>query len=110
MGHNKFIINQGNLMMGHVNFHKELSSDHTTTKGGGWYHIDHDNKKVYLYDVSMDFGQAKREDVIAAIQTGDFISIHIQDYEFIHSYQHTLATCKMDSDKISIFMPEENKY
>jgi hypothetical protein len=52
----KFIINNGNLTMGHVEFHRELSRDHSTTKGGGWFHLDKENKKLYLYDQSVDFG------------------------------------------------------
>lgn len=68
----KFIINNGNFVLGHVEYHKELAKDHSTTKGGGYWNIDLDNKILYLDDESADFGPAKKEDIVEAFKTGLF--------------------------------------
>lgn len=76
----KFIINNGNLVLGNVEFHRELARDHKTTKGGGWYHLDKEAKKLYLYSESMDFGPCARPDVEQAINEG-LLSPFLDDFE-----------------------------
>jgi hypothetical protein len=104
----KFIINNGNLVMGHVEYHKELLSDHTKTVGGGWWEYNKEKDIMYLYSRSMDFGQAKREDVIGAIQTG-LISTSLNNTKFFHSYEEFLCDVMEDENGVWIEVPEENK-
>jgi hypothetical protein len=87
----KFIINNGNLTMGHVEFHRELSRDHSTTKGGGWFHLDKENKKLYLYDESMDFGPCARPDVQLAVTEG-LLSPFLEDFAIYFLETHSLET------------------
>jgi len=105
----KFIINNGNIVMGHVEYHKELLSDHTNTVGGGWWEYNKEKDIMYLYSKSYDFGQAKREDVIQAIQTG-WISPRLNDTKFFHSYEDSLGKAMDDTDGVWIEIPEENKF
>jgi hypothetical protein len=104
----KFIINNGNLVMGHVDFHKELVKDHSTTKGGGWWEYDKEENIMYLYSRSIDFGQAKREDVIQAIQTG-WLSPRLNDTKFFHSYEEWYMDAHNDENGVWIEVPNENK-
>lgn len=104
----KFIVNNGNLVIGHVDFHKELVKDHSTTKGGGWWEYDKEKNIMYLYSESMDFGQAKREDVIQAIQNG-WIDPILNETKFFHSYESSLGKVFDDKEGVWITVPEDNK-
>jgi hypothetical protein len=57
----KFIINEGRLKAGVVDQHAELANDHSTTKGGGWWYMDVENRKIWLYGRSIRFGSVKKE-------------------------------------------------
>lgn len=105
----KFIINNGNLVMGHVDFHKELVNDHSTTKGGGWWEFDKEKNIMYLYNRSIDFGQAKRDDVIQAIQTG-LLSPRLNNTKFFHSYEDYICDVHSDKNGVWIEVPDENKW
>lgn len=94
--------------MGHVDFHKELIKDHSTTKGGGWWEFDKDKNIIYLYNKSIDFGQANREDVIQAIQTG-WVSPKLNEIKFFHSYENSFDKVLIDNSGVWIEVPEENK-
>ena len=65
----KFIINEGRLKAGVVDEHIELAKDHSTTRGGGWWYMDMENRKIWLYGRSIRFGSVKSEllkEIIAA--------------------------------------------
>lgn len=66
--------------MGTVEYHRELARDHSTTKGGGWYHLDKAAKKLYLYNKSIDFGPCARPDVERAVNEG-LLSPFLDDFE-----------------------------
>lgn len=104
----KFIINNGNLVIGNVKLHKELMKDHSATKGGGYWEFNREKNIVYLYSKSMDFGQAKREDIIKAIHTG-WLSRGIQKAKFFHSYEDLLSDVPNDKSGVWIEVPENNK-
>ncbi len=70
--------------MGNVELHKDLSKDHTTTKGGGWWHSDPINKKIWLYSDSHDFGVAKKEDIESVLKSGR-LPERLKEYEFYFS-------------------------
>ncbi len=104
----KFIINNGNLVVGNVQFHKELITNHSTTRGGGWWHLDRGNGIMYLYNRSIDFGQAQREDVIKAITTG-FLPPSLSKLRFFHSYEHDIYEAMKDTNGVWIDVPKNNK-
>ena len=79
----KFIINNGYLRFANVELHRELARDHSTTKGGGHFHVDIENKKVYLYGKSIDYGKAKREDIAEAVKNGNFTA-SLDEYAFYY--------------------------
>lgn len=83
---NKYIINDGWLKMGDVKLHLELARDHSTTKGGGLWKVDNENKIVYLYGVSTDYGVAKKEDIKTVIESGG-IPIGLIEFKIKWSYE-----------------------
>ncbi len=65
----KFIINDNELILGHVEMHEDLlgkGSDRSKTIGGGFWHYDRDNNTMYFYGSSMDFGSVTEEQFLAA--------------------------------------------
>lgn len=86
----KFIINKDRVVMSaSVDFHRELSSNHSTTKGGGyWYALD-SVKKLFFYDKSEEFGVYTQEDLKECFDDSLF-SPKFQDYELISLPGHSL--------------------
>lgn len=62
----KWIINDGTLVLGIVEFHRDLAKNHKLTFGGGMWHYDTTSYTLYLYGQSMDFGGATKQNVINA--------------------------------------------
>lgn len=87
----KFVINDGRLLMSAcVEFHKELVKEGTTTKGGGIFHIDEDAKKIWLFDQSMDFGRATKEDIEEALMNGNY-NWSYEEYTFYYCPHYSLT-------------------
>lgn len=107
--HKKFIIYDGSIRLGHVDFHKELAPEKTLIKGGGWWSYDKDNDIMYLYSESMDFGFVTREDLINAIHTG-MLRPSFDNTRFFHSFKTSLGDAMVDPDGIWIDVPETNKW
>ena len=59
----KFIINDGNLILGDVEYHSELSKNNSKTIGGGHWRIDHDEEILYLYGKSIEFGPVSEKEI-----------------------------------------------
>lgn len=91
----KFLINDNKLKMMNVECHFEMAKDHSTTKGGGWWHLDRKNKIVYLYASSIDYGQAKREDLEVLIKAEEY-PWSFDEHTFIHSYSDSLEDAMRD--------------
>ncbi len=66
----KFILNNGFIKLGNVQYHKDLAKDHATTKGGGMWDLDEENNILYLWGASSDYGPADPEDIKYHITTG----------------------------------------
>lgn len=62
----KFIIEDGKLIIGKVFYHKDLCTDPTKVKGGGWFYNKDINEIVFHKD-SHDFGKASLEDVKSCV-------------------------------------------
>lgn len=95
----KYIINNSTLVMGHVEYHSQLLKDHSKTVGGGYWYVDEENKKVYLYSKSLEFKQARLADVIQALRNGKFPK-NLSGYSFYYSHEESLARVLRDSTKI----------
>lgn len=83
----KFIIENGSLIIGRCIFHKELSIDRSKVTGGGWYKIDNENKIIILLYSSHDFGQAKLEEIKECVDTGKFYDSHFSDISLTDMYK-----------------------
>jgi hypothetical protein len=66
----KFIINEGRLKAGVVDQHIELAEDHSTTKGGGWWYMDVEERMIWLYGHSMRFGSVSKKLLQQVIASG----------------------------------------
>lgn len=56
------------LIVAKCTHHKQLATDITKVKGGGWWSLDSDNSIFTLHGDSHDFGRAKIEDIRSCIQ------------------------------------------
>lgn len=66
----KFIIEGENLILMKVTFHKQIATDATKVKGGGWFkYLQHTDMFVFSGD-SHDFGPAKFEDIQQCVKNG----------------------------------------
>ena len=87
----KWIINDNNLVMGIVGFHKDLLSDHKNkTIGGGLWYMDRRNKKLYLYSKSQDFGQCVSGDIYKMLDEG-LINPSLNGYSLYFSTCDSIA-------------------
>ena len=64
----KFIIEDGKLILAKVTFHKELVTDQTKVKGGGWFRFINETNTFVLFGESNDFGKAKLEDIKQCVE------------------------------------------
>lgn len=70
----KFIIETDNqegdcLIIAKCTYHKQLATDTTKVKGGGWWTLDRDNSIFTLYGKSQEFGIAQIEDIAKCVQS-----------------------------------------
>ena len=68
----KYIVEDDCLIIGKVSYHKELATDKTKVKGGGWFRWDNEGSKriLILYGSSNDFGKASLNDVKICVEAG----------------------------------------
>jgi len=59
------------LIIARCTYHKELATDFTKIKGGGWWKLDKETQTFTLNGDSHDFGRAKVEDIKNCIDKGD---------------------------------------
>jgi hypothetical protein len=62
----KWIINDNNLIVGNVQYHRDLLPNHKGTIGGGLWSYDKKTNTLLLYGQSYDFGSVSKESVIKA--------------------------------------------
>jgi len=75
----KFVINDGDLILGQVEFHEELVKDRDRSKtvGGGRWHFDKDNNTIYFYGDSTDFGSVTKEQFDAVFKQPSLSRVNI---------------------------------
>lgn len=67
----KWIIEDDTLIIGKVCYHRELATDISKVKGGGWYHYNRAENAFYLYASSDQFGNATFDQVSSAVGKGN---------------------------------------
>ena len=70
MLHSKFILEDGNLILGKVGYHNVLVTIKEKVQGGGQFRFDLDKKECLLFAESHEFGRCKMEDVKKAVEEG----------------------------------------
>lgn len=74
----KFIIENGNLVLGRVTYHRELVVNKYNVNGGGWYRIpkeELDGLLIIIFsDSSEDFGAARLEDIKECVKNKKIFS------------------------------------
>lgn len=88
----KFIIENDMLIMGIVELHMDLVlTDDFSVKGGGWWHNDKENKIIYFYSKSYDYGRFNPED-LQKIFTNKSCrqSQKLKDYKWVYSTSESL--------------------
>lgn len=69
----KFIIETDDqdgdcLIIAKCTYHKQLATDLTKVKGGGWWTLDRDNSVFTLFGDSFDLDRAKIEDIANCVK------------------------------------------
>lgn len=95
----KFVINQKQLFFSaNVKYHMEICKDNKETIGGGWWHWDKRERKVYLYGESSDFGDVTKEQIIEAWDNS-FIHPDWEGCQIIYSPYLTIHDVIKNLDK-----------
>lgn len=98
----KWIINDGTLVLGNVEFHIDLAKSHKLTFGGGMWHYDNTSSTLYLYGESMDFGRATKQNVISAKK--DCMVRYGNRDEFVYANEINIAfSDKRELDEAMLF-------
>lgn len=88
--HLKFIIEDGNIVIGRVSFHRDLSNEFNQVKGGGRFVFDYLNKTITFFGRSEDFGEATFGQIRECLITGKVIERHRvwkdyrEEYNFLY--------------------------
>lgn len=96
--HPKFIIETDDikgdcLIISKCTYHKQLVTDSSKVKGGGWWSLDIENELFTLFGESVDFGMAKIEDISNCIKNHNVyrdraLSINLCDDGYRFNYKH----------------------
>lgn len=75
----KFVINDGILILGNVEFHEDLvkNRDRSKTIGGGRWYSDKESNTVYFWGTSCDFGQVTEEQFNESIKQSSLLKKNI---------------------------------
>lgn len=66
----KFIIEGDALIIQKATYHKDIATDRTKVKGGGWFRYSEKTNTFTFYDQSEDFGPARLEDIKKCVEEG----------------------------------------
>lgn len=105
----KFIINDGIIIMGNVEYHNELhgkNRDSSKTIGGGRWQWDKVQKKVYFYGKSKEFNGVRKEAFIEAL-SNSFLSAHFENHQLVFSYEEHFSDVIKEGNEYT-FVIDEN--
>ncbi len=94
----KFIIEGEKIIIGKCSFHKDMVTDKSIVKGGGWFKFV--NNMFILYGSSHDFGKASIEDIKECFKTGEvydrngnsFLKRYGSKFQFFYSENIEILT------------------
>ncbi len=86
----KFIITKDKFIMGNVGYHADLASrlnkETLPVLGGGRWDVDKDEKILYLWGASVDYGFAEPGQIRKALESEEtFISPSLDEFKVLHS-------------------------
>jgi len=93
----KFIVSEGRLILGMVLQHRMLARNHSTTLGGGWWHIDEATQRIWLYARSQVFGPVKKEILKDVVSKGNH---DYPGYTFYFSRESSLELALENCEKL----------
>jgi len=68
--HQKYIVQDGNILLAKVQFHKQLVTNPEGVRGGGQYRLDADKMTIKFFGRSHDYGDSDFDEVSRAIAEG----------------------------------------
>ncbi len=84
----KFIIENDNLILSKVKYHKDIAKNIENVKGGGWFDIK--NNICIFHDSSSQFGKALLKDIQKVVNekkifTNKYLTVNISDkFKFVY--------------------------
>jgi len=83
---NKYLVVDNSIIFStNVEYHSELvPKQYKKIFGGGRFHIDDKEKKIYLYDTSHDYGRADYSEILRTLIL-TCLTERWLGYEFLHS-------------------------
>ena len=94
----KFIIQDGDLILGWVDSHFLLANKNLDEKnivGGGWFYMDQDDGTLLLYGMSIEYGTVTAEAVKEAFKTPS-----VEACEILFSECNDFEQAKVNNVKI----------
>jgi hypothetical protein len=88
----KFIIEGDRLILSKVTYHKELVTDKSKVKGGGWFRYLHHTDTFVLTGSSFDFGAAQFADIKRCIKSGNVFSDKDSDHDISKDHHFSYDT------------------
>lgn len=106
----KFIIQDNQLRLGNVEFHRDLRNPTgSIPTGGGFYYIRGNENKVIFYGSSVDFGNVTEKDLITVRESGNF-PLHLENFDWFFSRESMLFEILKDGNLlIEIYNPKKDK-
>ena len=80
------------LIISKVSYHKDLAIDPKMVRGGGWFIMQNEAKKITFHGDSHDFGQAALEDVKKCVEAGNVFSNKYSDHSIVDKYTFFYST------------------
>lgn len=100
----KWIINDGRLILGYVEYHSELGGkgiDHKKTIGGGVFEWDRQKDIVYFWGASTDYGMIENKDVFEKSVANSHIPSSFKKSKFMFS--NFIGKIESFEDKMEYF-------
>lgn len=66
----KYIIEDGQLIIAKATYHTDMVKNPKKVQGGGWYHLELEERVLYLYSSSHDFGSPTLETIKEVVASG----------------------------------------
>lgn len=80
----KWIIENNQFRLGSVEMHRDLAKNKGQIHGGGFWHIDKENRELYLYGRSVDFGSCSIN-LLRKVHRGRKVDEDLLEYRWFFS-------------------------